>query len=201
MIIYNFDAITYEYTNEGLADLNPLEPGEWLIPAYATVVTPPTVDINEIPIWNDNSWIIAPDFRGQPIWNKITLEQSVVKIIGPISSEYTLIEPPNYNSKWDINTWVIDILVQEENIKKELISSVSRHLDQIAQSRNYDNILSLCTYATSTNPIFALEGQAGIQWRDEVWTYCYQVLYDCSNGLRAIPTSSELISELPVISW
>ena len=41
MQIYNYDADTGIYTNEGVADESPLEPGVYLIPAHATTIEPP----------------------------------------------------------------------------------------------------------------------------------------------------------------
>lgn len=84
---------------------------------------------------------------------------------------------------------------------EELTDAVQRFLDNTAQTRHYDDILSACTYATSLHPPFSAEGQACVEWRDNVWLHCYQVLYQVQNGLRAIPTSDELIAELPSINW
>lgn len=88
-----------------------------------------------------------------------------------------------------------------EEITAALINAVQRKLDSTARTRNYDGILSLCSYATSTDPVFAAEGQAGVEWRDACWRCTYQVQADVLAGLRAVPTPEELIAELPVMVW
>lgn len=90
---------------------------------------------------------------------------------------------------------------QEQATKRRLTLAVQRYMDEVAQKRNYDHIISCCTYATSQNPKFSAEGQAAVEWRDAVWMKCYQVLDDVTNGVKAIPTEAELIAELPVIQW
>ena len=87
-----------------------------------------------------------------------------------------------------------------DEIITELTAAVQAHLDAKAKEKNYDGILSLCTYATSTNPIFAAEGQASVEWRDAVWAKCYQVLGDVLAGTRPVPTKEELITELPAFT-
>lgn len=107
-------------------------------------------------------------------------------------------------------SWLNDaeVITQEEkqeqarqSLKQSLISAVQAHLDQKAQERGYDNILSLCTYATSVNSKFQTEGQAGVEWRDAVWAYCYQELNEVESGQRTIPTPQELVAELPTFTW
>lgn len=88
-----------------------------------------------------------------------------------------------------------------EQIKQRMTNAVQRHLDETARERSYDGILSLCTYATSTNATFAAEGQAGVEWRDSVWATCYQILADVESGARAQPTEDELLAELPAFTW
>ena len=90
---------------------------------------------------------------------------------------------------------------QRESLKSQLTSTVQGYLDSRAQERNYDNINSLCTYATSTRLKFAGEAQAAVEWRDEVWMYCYVELDKVLSGLRTAPTPEELIEELPRLVW
>jgi hypothetical protein len=86
-------------------------------------------------------------------------------------------------------------------LQAELIAAVQAHLDSVARTRGYDGILSLCTYAASSITQFANEGQAGVNWRDAVWAYCYQVMAAVQAATRTIPTAEQLISELPTIDW
>jgi len=81
------------------------------------------------------------------------------------------------------------------------VGAVQKHLDDTARERNYDNIMSLCTYATSQNSRFQAEGQAGVEWRDQVWEYCYQRLDAVMSGSQSVPTAEELVSELPGFPW
>lgn len=84
----------------------------------------------------------------------------------------------------------------------DFTAAVQAHLDATARTRNYDGILSACSYATSTNLPFSVEGQAAVAWRDAVWLYCYQQLAAVQAGARSIPASTAaFIAELPVMSW
>lgn len=89
----------------------------------------------------------------------------------------------------------------EAAIQKSMVDAVQNHLDDVAKTKNYDGILSLCSYANSTKSKFKAEGTAGVKWRDDCWEYCYQVLEDVKAGNRTVPTPEELVLELPTINW
>jgi len=93
-------------------------------------------------------------------------------------------------------------LPNPQAIQSEIIKAVQIRLDTFAQSRNYDSILSACTYATSVIEKFSSEGQYAVNARDMTWAELYTILGEVQGGLRPMPTGyAEIESELPVLVW
>lgn len=90
---------------------------------------------------------------------------------------------------------------QTEKLTAQFTKAVQKWMDTKAQERGYDNIISACTYAYSSDPIFAKEGAAAKEWRDKVWRHCYDVVAQVVSGGRSIPSTSELLAELPKLEW
>lgn len=78
---------------------------------------------------------------------------------------------------------------------------VQERLDAFARTRNYDSILSACTYVTSSVAKFKAEGEAAIQARDATWHACYEILAEVQGGHRPMPTLEEVLAELPPLQW
>lgn len=57
MKIYNYHPETFEYLGEGLADPNPLEPGNWLIPASSVTFPPPDHIEGKLRYFENGSWV------------------------------------------------------------------------------------------------------------------------------------------------
>jgi hypothetical protein len=74
------------------------------------------------------------------------------------------------------------------------------HLDSVAQSKSYDNRVTIATYASSTNAVWAAEAQAFIEWRDAALTSMFAQLAAVQAGGDS-PTVSEFIGALPTIVW
>lgn len=88
------------------------------------------------------------------------------------------------------------------NLYKAVQDGAQRRLDNFAQTRNYSGMLSLCTYATSTNAKFQAEGQYGVEVRDATWAKLYEILAEVEAGTRPVPSGySDIEAELPALQW
>lgn len=56
MKIYHYDQHTGEYMGDGEAAADPLEPGRWLIPAWATTIAPPEAVEGKVRYFDGLEW-------------------------------------------------------------------------------------------------------------------------------------------------
>lgn len=129
--------------------------------------------------------------------------RSVEPSWAPLAEEVFFDHPPTEDELQAAFPGRADALAAESlaRTRKVLTDAMQGYLDQTAQERGYDGILSLCSYANSSNPRFGPEGQAGVALRDAVWAYGYAVIDDITAGKRAVPTAAELVAALPSIIW
>lgn len=83
----------------------------------------------------------------------------------------------------------------------DYVAAVQGLLDGAVQQRNYDNILSACSYADSSAPRFKAEGQACLAWRDAVWVAFYDKLAALQAGTLMRPSIADFIASLPALNW
>lgn len=89
-----------------------------------------------------------------------------------------------------------------ERLKVAILNATQARLDAFARERNYDGIMSACTYATSTVPQFAAEGQRCVELRDQTWAMLYQMLAEVETGHRPVPASfDDVKGALPDLTW
>ena len=89
-----------------------------------------------------------------------------------------------------------------EQIQKIVTDATQKRLDTFARTRNYDNILSACTYATSSVTKFRAEGQLCVDKRDLTWAKLYEIMAEVEVGTRPMPTSfADIEGELPELVW
>lgn len=103
-------------------------------------------------------------------------------------------------------TWIVRDLTAEEIAASsptvpDYTVAIQSMLDAKATERRYYNILSACTYATSTNEAFKAEALACLSWRDAVWATAYGVLDQVEAGTLAQPTIPQLLAMLPTMAW
>ncbi len=87
-------------------------------------------------------------------------------------------------------------------LQQSIVDATQRRLDDFARTRNYDDILSACTYATSAVPKFAAEGRYAVQARDATWAALYQFMADVQAGTKPVPSGFEDVEPLlPALEW
>ena len=135
----------------------------------------------------------------QPVHDPIT--QSVREIAPALSALN------KYEQRWKIVALdVKTIAVNQSQTTEKLIQSIREatqiRLDAFAKTRNYDGILSACSYATSTVPKFQSEGQCCVAARDQTWAALYTIMGEVESKTRPVPSSfADIESALPVLTW
>lgn len=96
----------------------------------------------------------------------------------------------------------IDPAKQAEAVKNSITQATQDRLDSFARTRNYDGILSACTYATSATAKFAAEGQYCVEARDSTWAKLYDIYEEVKAGTRPVPQGyDDIKADLPVLEW
>ena len=76
MRIYNYNSISGEFTGESIARENPLEKGEYLIPANSTTVAPPSDKVGFYTVFSDSKWKQIQPPVPKPIWVKLGINEA-----------------------------------------------------------------------------------------------------------------------------
>lgn len=144
MQIYNYHPDTKEFLSENTADESPLEEGVYLLPANATFLKPPETGEYEIAVFENDSWNLKSDFRGQIFYLKTTKASVIITEIG-VKPDMTMtnLAPAEFD-KWDYqaNNWFEDLklVLNAEQAKVNLESKkvlndtdwkILRHRDQL----------------------------------------------------------------------
>lgn len=88
-----------------------------------------------------------------------------------------------------------------EEIINIITCKIQDLLDATAQQRNYDNGVSLASYANSTIDKFREEALSFIAWRDNVWNTCYHYLDLFNKGEWTFTSIDDFLAILPTFNW
>lgn len=150
MFIYHYDEFTKEYLYKSEAEADPAETelqGKFipLIPAYATLLEPPIFQENEVPVLENNEWVIKPDYRNN--YYKVDKNFVVDDIteIGNIKEGYYLINKEQGDllkenpDKFKIVDGQIIEKSEEEYQQEQLIKVKQNKYAEITEKYDYAN--------------------------------------------------------------
>lgn len=112
-----------------------------------------------------------------------------------------------YRQQWEIYDLPAEQIAANQAaavqaLVRSIIAATQQRLDDFARTRNYDGILSACTYASSTVPKFAAEGQWAVNARDGTWAALYGIMGEVDTGMRPMPAGFDDVEpDLPELTW
>lgn len=56
MQVHHYHEITREYMGSSAAMEDPMEPGRWLVPAWATLIEPPAAEEGKVRVFDGTAW-------------------------------------------------------------------------------------------------------------------------------------------------
>ncbi|MEV3830226.1 tail fiber assembly protein [Aeromonas allosaccharophila] len=130
--IYHYDCISGLSLSNGVADANPLDPENYLLPAYSTQIPAPITEEFECARYltpdghvsahhADGQWVIQPDWRDMKLWS--TKDGTEVTIIEPnITPEQigaTILPYLGRGYVWLDEQWQIDPDLQYQLAEQE----------------------------------------------------------------------------------
>ena len=175
MLIYNYDAITKEYTGHEEASLDPEETkvqGKdiYLIPANATTEVPNKTEENQVNIFETGHWAIESDFRGQKMVSETMIPENV-NFIGALPEGYVLItqEQIELLNEKGTNYFIIQNgkLIVNPNYEKEQAEKERERISHLTCTKRVF-VLMLeqlgLDYFEQIEPLINANRQARLEW-------------------------------------
>ncbi|AQW29522.1 tail fiber assembly protein [Ralstonia syzygii subsp. celebesensis] len=123
MQIHHYDHVTGEWLKLGVADENPLDPENPLIPAYSTPAEPPAAEQGTVALyldaaghaarnWWEGAWEVRADYRSAPLYRTVDGApydySGPYQGVGPLPADLTQQQRLSAAHIWDGAAWRLD---------------------------------------------------------------------------------------------
>ena len=97
------------YVCQTVADADPMQSENWLIPAGCIEAEPPESKQGQAAKWQPESkkWAYLPDYRGKTAYRTDNGHPETVQTVGELPAYLTLIAPPSDLHEWNGNAWAL----------------------------------------------------------------------------------------------
>lgn len=109
MLVYNYSPVDGAVLGTSEADESPLEPGVWLIPAFATDVPPPAAEAGQAAVWTGEAWLLVDDHRGETVYSTADGSELIIQSVGALPEDVTTEPRPSPLHVWADGAWTLDV--------------------------------------------------------------------------------------------
>lgn len=185
------DGVIIEYPVYGIHIQNRAEPFEWYtkVTFAAKPVVPEYYNLTETPMYNQVTGEVIVVYGTEP--------KNIAQVLGELAIKgEDPMAPATAPLIGDIPQATVDRVIY---LGKEYVQS---RLDGFALTKGYDTIGSAVTYADSTDPVFAAEGNRARVLRDQTWRAFYTYVPKVLDGTLPFPISvAEIEAVIPSLTW
>ncbi|WP_082728058.1 tail fiber assembly protein [Burkholderia mayonis] len=134
MLCNQYDNSTGQYVISFLADIDPMNPTRWLVPAFCSTQPLPERSPMTWPFWKNDDWALLPDYRGVRLYRTDTGAPAEITKAGvkPEDAGLTTTPRPSDEYVWSDGKWVVDAAVIA---RKEREAAMNAFLSRMEKAR------------------------------------------------------------------
>lgn len=161
-------------------------------------------------LMRDNPQVSFP----QPMSDKVLASFGVLPVtddappaVNPATHRPAILAPVQEAGQWVRHYQLVPLTAEETqayyaDLKNSISAAAQARLDAFARTRDYDGILSVCSYAGSAIPRFRDDGLYCAGVRDATWAALYAIMAEVEAGTRPVPAGfADIEADLPALAW
>ena len=159
------------YICQTVADADPMQPENWLIPAGCIEAEPPESKPNLAAQWQPESkkWAYLPDYRGKTAYRTDNGQPETVQTVGELPAHLTLIAPPSELHQWNGKAWVVDRTKQKAAEQAQFQAAQAAKLAELANAAQafVDKHAKTDIVPAFEQETWAMQGAEARAWADD----------------------------------
>ena len=161
------------YVCQTVADADPMQPENWLIPAGCIDTEPPEVKPNLAAKWQPESktWAYLPDHRDKTAYRTDNGQPETVETVGELPAHLTTIAPPSELHEWNAEkqTWQLNRAKQKATEQAQFQAAQAAKLAELANAAQafVDKHAKTDIVPAFEQETWAMQGAEARAWADD----------------------------------
>ncbi|WP_107313937.1 tail fiber assembly protein [Burkholderia metallica] len=132
MLCNQYDSLTGQYIVSFLADVDPMNPTRYLVPAFCTLKPLPEREPLTWPFWRNDKWEMLPDYRGVRLYRTESGAAAEITVAGitPEDAGLTEIPRPSDAHVWRDGAWTIDEQIVADKAREAAMNDFFARLEK-----------------------------------------------------------------------